>query len=86
MKAHHLAAFVLTASIAAPLSANISTGNISQDVQSALGSSGSVNVFVRDGVATLTGNVGDAQDRHRIRRAALAFDGIERVVDLTSSD
>ena len=73
---------VLSAAIAVPATASISTGNLGTDVQSALGSGGNVNVTVQDGVATLRGNVDTALTKLKVRQAALANADVDRVVDL----
>jgi len=54
MKARNLTAAALAALATTPAFASISTGNLGQDVQSALGSGGNVSVTLEDGTATLT--------------------------------
>jgi len=49
-----LAATSAATPAATPAFASISTGNLGQDVQSALGSGGNVSVTLEDGTATLT--------------------------------
>ena len=79
---HTAAALALSAALGAiPASAATTTGSVSLDVQSAVSSSGTVNVSVADGVATLTGNT-DAQSKQAAERAALASPEIDRVVNL----
>ena len=76
-----LAAAALAAAIAsAPASAITTGGPLWLDVQSAV-STGSVNVSVADGVATLTGNA-DRLSKAAAERAALADPSVTRVVNL----
>jgi len=84
MKARNLtaAALVLAALATTPAFASISTGNLGQDVQSALGSGGNVSVTLEDGTATLTGNVDDGSTKIKVRQAALANADVDQVIDL----
>ena len=75
-----LAALALAAAMASAPASAITTGNLYGDVQSAVGS-GSVNVTVTDGVATLTGDA-DALSKAAAARAALADPSVDRVVNL----
>ncbi|ASJ70536.1 BON domain-containing protein [Granulosicoccus antarcticus] len=61
-------------------SANISTGNIHNDVQSAIGA-GNVSVSVKDGVAILFGSVDSRIDSNAAARAAASFAGIDKVIN-----
>ena len=72
---------ILVASVAGTASANISTGSIAIDVQSAV-SSGHVNVVVNDGIATLFGVVESTYDANAAKFAAAKFEGIKRVENL----
>jgi len=80
-----IAAIALVASIALPASANISTGKLAQDVYSAVGSAGQVNVSVNDGVATLSGYTNNKSEALKAVNAALAHNGVDRVVNLISA-
>lgn len=79
-----LAAAALALAVAGPasaLTADMATGSLYGDVQSALSSSGNVNVSVRDGVATLTGYT-SALSKAAAERAALASPGVDSVINL----
>ena len=69
---------VLATAVTGAASANISTGSIGIDVQSAV-SSGHVSVFVKNGVATLVGVVESRVDSNAAARAASDFSGITSV-------
>ena len=75
-----LAAVALSAALVGSASA-ITTGSLYGDVRSAVSGSGSVNVSVTDGVATLTGNT-DALSKAAAARAALASPEVDRVINL----
>ena len=75
------AALVLTAFLAAPATAGISTGNLGVDVKSAVGSRGTINVTLDDGVATLTGHTSDRSAAAAARRAALSHPDVDTVID-----
>jgi len=83
-----IAAIVLTATLA---STNADAANFGPDsslratVQWAAGSSGQVNVALNDGVATLFGYVESVYDENRVKRAALNYPGVERIIDLIVS-
>jgi len=68
-------------------SANVSAANFGPDsslratVQWATGSSGQVNVSLRNGVATLFGYVETVYDENRVKRAALNYPGVDRIID-----
>ena len=73
-----LTALVLAATVAGSASANISTGSLGVDVQSAV-SAGHVSVVVTNGVATLFGGVESIHDAKAAEFAAASFEGIEQV-------
>lgn len=70
---------VLGMAFAGLASANISTGSIGTDVQSAV-SDGHVSVNVNDGVATLFGVVESRVDANAAEQAAASFDGVDKVI------
>lgn len=75
-----ISALALAAAFAAPISANVSTGSLANDVQLAAGSgSGPVNVTLKDGVATLIGNVETQTQANAAHHAAAAFPGVKTV-------
>lgn len=74
------ATFVIATSFASIASANISTGSIGIDVQSAV-SDGNVSVVVKDGTATLFGVVESRVDANAAERAASSFTGIDKVIN-----
>lgn len=78
---HALAAVALTAALAAAPASAITTGSLQGDIQSAISGSGNVNVSLRDGVATLTGNA-DSSSKAAVGRAALASPDVDRVINL----
>lgn len=71
---------VLATAFAGIASANLSTGSIGTDVQSAAGS-GHVSVSVKDGIAYLFGGVESRTDSNAAELAAANFDGVESVVN-----
>ena len=74
------AALVLATTFAGVSSANVSTGSIDLDVQSAANSAG-VGVSVSDdGVASLFGNVDSRADEQAAKMAALEFPGVTSVI------
>lgn len=78
-------ALALTAAVAAsaaPAGTVLPTGNLSLDVQSAVGNDGNVNVSLRDGIATLTGNVDNALVGDTAVAVAREHEGVREVVDL----
>ena len=78
---HTLAVLALSAALGAAPASAITTGSLAGDVQSAIAGSGQVSVTVTDGVATLTGTT-DTLSKVAAGRAALASDGVDRVVNL----
>jgi len=76
----HRSCFALTAAIAGPAAANVSTQAINAEVRSSF-TGGNVNVVVNDGVATLFGWVEDHQAEQAAKQAALSFDGVDSIVD-----
>ena len=77
-----LAALVLSAAVAGPALANVETGNLALDVQSAVSGEGIVFVTVNDeGVATLTGQA-DPASRLAAERTALSHDDVDEVINL----
>ena len=71
---------VLATTVTGAVSANVSTGSIGVDVQSAV-SEGNVSVTVKDGVATLFGVVETRVDSNAAERAARNFAGITDVIN-----
>lgn len=69
---------VVATAFAGAASANLSTGSIDVDVQSAVGT-GHVSVLVIDGVATLFGAVESAVDFNAAEYAAASYEGVDRV-------
>ena len=82
MKTRHAlaaTALIFATSFAGVSSANISTGSIATDVQSAIGT-GTVSVTVNDaGLATLFGSVETRVDENAAKMAALEFPGVNEV-------
>lgn len=78
------AAAALSAALVAGPASAITTGSLQGDVQSAVSGSGNVNVTIRDGVATLTGNA-DYSSKAAAARAALADPSVTRVINLISA-
>lgn len=78
------AALALSTLVAAPAMANLSTGNVGIDVQSAIGSSGHVAVSLDRNVATLTGYVDNQHTRQMVIAAALSNPNVDEVIDLIS--
>ena len=74
---------VLATSVTGAVFANVSTGSIGVDVQSAV-SDGNVSVTVKDGVATLFGVVETRVDSNAAERAARNFAGVTDVVNLVN--
>jgi len=79
-----IAAIALAAAISMPAAANVKTGSIFQDVQTATGSSGQVSVSVQGGVATLTGWTVDTLAVNRALAAAEAYENVDKVINLIS--
>ena len=79
------AALVLAAVLATPATAGISTGNLALDVRSAVGSEGTINVTLDDGVATLTGHTDHMGAAAAARRAAANHADVDTVVDLINA-
>ncbi len=89
MKVFNIVAALSFASVAAlafagPASAITSTGNLQQDVHSALGGNGNITVSVSGNTVTLIGNA-NAVDKARAARVASSFPDVERVVDLVNT-
>ena len=75
---------ILASSFAGISSANVSSGELAADIQSALGT-GNISVDVNDnGVATLFGNVENRSDEQTAKVAALEFPGVTNVRSLVS--
>ena len=74
------ATLVIATTFAGLASANISTGSIGIDVQSAV-SGGNVSVVVKDGTATLFGVVESRVDANAAVRAASSFTGVDQVIN-----
>lgn len=75
-----VSALVLATTFAGVASANLSTGSIGTDVQSAVGS-GHVSVSVKDGVAYLFGGVESRTEYNAAELAAANFEGVKSVVN-----
>ena len=73
-----IASLIAATSFAGTASANVSSGSLAQDVQSAVGT-GHVSVLVKDGVATLFGGTESRFDANAAEYAAANFEGIDRV-------
>jgi len=78
------ATIALSALIAGPAAAMVTQGDVTQDVLSAIGGDSNVSAFVKGDTVTFTGYFGDLGDRNSARQAALANDGIEKVIDLST--
>ncbi len=78
------ATIVLSAVFAGPASAMVTQGNVLQDVMSAAAGDSNVSAFVNGDTVTITGYFDTAADRYKARLAALANDGIEKVIDLST--
>jgi hypothetical protein len=73
-----LSSLLAATAFAGTASANLSTGSLALDIQSAVGT-GHVSAVVQDGVATLFGNTESLYDAKAAEYAAANFEGIERV-------
>ena len=73
-----LASLIAATAFAGTASANLSTGSLAGDVQSAIGN-GHVSVIVQDGVATLFGGAESRFDSNAAEMAALNYEGIDKV-------
>ena len=83
----HVCALALAAALgtsAVSASSLISTGNLVLDVESAVGSDGTINVSLEDGVATLTGNVENQRVAAAAEHAAERHPDVSEVIDLLS--
>jgi len=78
------AAIALSALFAGPASAMVSQADLLRDVMSATGGDSNVSAFVKGDTVTITGYFSDSVDRNKARQAALANDGIEKVIDLST--
>lgn len=77
-----LALSAAVAAAAASAGTVLPTGNLALDVQSAVGDGGNVNVSLRDGIATLTGNVENALVGDIAVSVAREHEDVREVVDL----
>ena len=75
-----IASVIAATAFAGTASANLSTGSLDLDVQSAL-SNGHVSVVVQDGVATLFGGTESRFDANAAVQAAANFEGVDRVIN-----
>ena len=80
-----IAAIALVAAVAMPVSANISSGKVVQDVYSAVGSDGQVSMTIRNGVATLTGYANNPGVAQKAVKIALADNSVDKVINLISA-
>jgi len=78
------AAIALSAVVAGPVFAMVPQSDVRQDVMSAVGGDSNVSAFVNGDTVTITGYFGDAGDRYLAHQAALANDGVEKVIDLST--
>ncbi len=76
-----VAAIALFALAAGPASAMVSQSDLTRNLNSITGSSGNIFVNVNDGVVTLTGYFEDGITKHQVEQAALATDGVDRVIN-----
>ena len=78
-----IAALAVSSAFSLPSFAGISTGKLALDVQSAVGGDGRVSVTLEGDVATLSGNVDNSRVARDAVEAALQYDEIGEVIDLT---
>jgi len=78
------AAIALSAVIAGPASAMVTQGDVLRDVMGVVGGDSNVSTFVKGDTVTITGYFADAGAQYKARQAALANDGIEKVIDLST--
>ena len=86
MKASHIAAAIVLASAAAlagPASAITTTGNLLQDVNSAVRGDGNITALVRGNTVTLIGNA-NGVDKAAAERVAESYPNIDSVVNLVN--
>ena len=86
MKIRHTTTAIVFASVAAlagPASAITSTGNLLQDVHSALTGEGNITAKVSGNTVTLIGSA-SALDKINAERAAASYPNVDRVINLIS--
>ena len=86
MKIRHITTAIVFASVAAlagPASAITSTGNLMQDVHSALTGEGNITAKVSGNTVTLIGNA-SALDKVNAERVAASYPNVDRVINLIS--
>ena len=86
MKVHNLTTAIVFASVAAlagPASAITTTGNLMQDVHSALTGEGNITAKVSGNTVTLIGNA-SALDKVNAERVAASYPNVDRVINLIS--
>lgn len=79
------ATLIIAGIMTGPAFALVPTQSIQGAVQSAISGSGTINVTVKDGVATLFGHVDDAHSEQAVKQAALQFDNVDRIIDLITT-
>jgi osmotically-inducible protein OsmY len=86
MKIRHITTAIVFASVTAlagPASAITSTGNLLQDVHSALTGEGNITAKVSGNTVTLIGNA-SALDKVNAERVAASYPNVDRVINLIS--
>lgn len=86
MNIHHITSVIVFASVAAlaaPASA-ISTGNLQQDVHSALSGDGTITALVKGDTVTLIGNA-SALDKAAAERVAQSNPSVDEVINLIAN-
>ncbi len=71
---------------AAALALSLTGVAAASDFTSVPGVSGGVNLILNNGVATLTGDVDSGIERHLAARYAANLDGVDRVINLLTSN
>lgn len=86
MKVRHITAAILLASAAAlagPAAAITTSGNLLQDVNSAVRGDGNITAMVRGDTVTLIGNA-NGVDKAAAERIAQSYPNIDKVVNLVN--
>ncbi len=76
------AAIALSAVVAGPASAMVVQNDLLKDIRGAAAADTNVSAFVKGDTVTITGYYADANDQNRVNQAALAHEGVNKVIDL----
>ncbi len=79
-----VAAITLSALMAGPALANVTNGDVAEEIRSVISSGSNVTVFVNDNTATLTGYFVGHDEKADAITTAKANQDIDRVIDLTT--